>query len=129
MKLIHYKRIRGIALSGALLMALLSSCEYEYVQQPDLPPIVTELSLQSDVMPIFNQRCNMSGCHAAGAVPPDLSPANAHADLMNRNMIDVQNPTNSILYKSITVGSMKSFATPAQAQVILTWIQQGAKNN
>lgn len=107
---------------------LLSSCEYEFVE-PDNTPVTTDLSFADDIIPIFNASCNFSGCHAAGAVPPDLTAAGAYNSLHALNMVDVDNPSNSRLYKSITTGTMKTFSDAAQAKLILAWIQQGAKNN
>lgn len=106
----------------------ISSCEYEFVE-PDRTPITTEVSFATDIVPIFNTSCNFSGCHAAGAVPPDLSPAGAYNSLIQLNQVNTEDPSNSILYVSITTGSMKSFSNTDQAKLILAWIQQGAKNN
>lgn len=129
MKLMKSKKVTRLALAGAILMTLLSGCEYDYMDFPEPPPITTELKFSSDIIPIFNESCNMSGCHSAGAFDPDLSPANAYASLTSRNMIDTVTPANSILYKVMATGSMKSYSTSLQAQTVLTWIQQGAKNN
>ncbi|HCT71202.1 hypothetical protein SDC9_28190 [bioreactor metagenome] len=108
--------------------AIISSCEYEFVE-PDRTPITTEVSFATDIVPIFNASCNFSGCHAAGAVPPDLSPAGAYNSLILLSQVNTSDPLNSVLYKSITTGSMKSFSNADQAKLILAWIQQGAKNN
>lgn len=115
-------------LVGIALIALLSGCEYEFIQ-PVKIPVNNELKFSTDIIPIFNQSCNMSGCHAAGAIAPDLTPANAYNSLMQLEMVDAANPTNSVLYKSMHEGSMKSFSTTVQTQTILQWIQLGAKNN
>lgn len=129
MKLIKSKKVTRLALAGAILMTLLSGCEYDYMDFPEPPPITTELKFSSDIIPIFNESCNMSGCHSAGAFEPDLSAANAYASLNSLNMIDTAAPSNSIIYKVMATGSMKSYSTPIKAQTVLTWIQQGAKNN
>lgn len=129
MKLINSKKVTRLALAGAILMTLLSGCEYDYMDFPEPPPITTELKFSSDIIPIFNESCNMSGCHSAGAFDPDLSPANAYASLNSLNMIDTETPANSILYKAMATGSMKNYSSAIKNQTILTWIQQGAKNN
>lgn len=117
-----------LSIAGLALIALLSGCEYDYIQ-PDNAPITTEVKFSSDIIPIFETSCNMSGCHSAGATPPDLSPANAYTDLFQTAMIDTITPTNSVLYTSMHSGSMKKYSTPTQTQTILAWIEQGAKNN
>jgi len=74
-------------------MALFTGCEYEYIEKPTLPPITTELKFSTDIIPVFNQSCNNAGCHAAGAIPPDLSPANAYSALTRRWLYDTANPS------------------------------------
>ncbi|MCO5263614.1 MAG: hypothetical protein M9901_12120 [Lentimicrobium sp.] len=126
------KRRSLINLATILLIpafsAMVGSCEYEFVE-PDQTPVTTEVSFATDIVPIFNASCNFAGCHAAGAVPPDLSPAGAYNSLIQLNQINTDNPSGSLLYTSITSGSMKSFSNAEQAKLILAWIQQGAKNN
>lgn len=118
----------AIAVVAIALMTLLSGCEYEYVEPEIIIPPDT-VSFATDVMPIFNASCNMSGCHASGAFAPDLSPANAYNNLMSEGRIDTANPSTSPFYIKITTGSMKSFTTAVQASVILAWIEKGALNN
>lgn len=118
-----------IAIAAIAIMALLSGCEYEFVEPERVPVPTEEISFATDIMPIFNSSCNMSGCHAAGAFSPDLSPSNAYNSLTQNNLIDQNTPSNSLIYTSVSSGSMKSFATATDASIILAWIQQGAKNN
>jgi hypothetical protein len=117
-----------IMLFSALFLVILGGCEYEVVE-PDRTPVTEEVLFSGKIIPIFNTSCNFSGCHSAGAVPPDLTPAGAYASLMSLNQIDTANPANSILYKSMTTGSMKNYSNSDQAKLILAWITQGAKNN
>lgn len=117
-----------IAIVALAFTTLLSGCEYEFIE-PEFIPIPTQVSFTTDIMPIFNTSCNMSGCHAAGAASPDLSPANAYASLMQGSFIDTENPATSLLYTAMASGSMKTFSTPAQAALVLAWIEKGALNN
>ena len=116
----------GIALAASTL--LFSGCEYDYAE-PDLTPITTEVSFAADVVPIFNNSCNFSGCHSAGATLPDLTPNGAYESLLDNNMIDTENPANSELYKSMNSGSMKKYSTPEETKIIFAWIEQGALEN
>ncbi len=132
MKLLKIKTATFIALIGLFSASLFSGCEYDYVADFPAPPLDTtlpDLSFKDVIIPIFNESCNSSSCHGVGAIPPDLSPSNAHSSLMSTGMIDVANPTASILYTKMHTGSMMSFATEEQTAKVLTWIQQGAKNN
>lgn len=129
MKLFKHRKVTRLALSGAVLMALFTGCEYEYIQEPELPPITTELKFSTDIVPIFNEKCNNAGCHSAGGIAPDLSPANAFNSLTTGGFINTETPAASELYTVMSTGSMKSFSTAEYNQKVLTWIEQGAKNN
>jgi len=110
-----------------LLAALMSACTYETIAPPEEAEIPDVVSFNDNIIPIFNDKCNNSGCHNAGGQRPDLSPANAYNSLVyGGNYIDTEFPEESELYKKITVGSMKNYATPNNAAFILEWIKQGA---
>jgi hypothetical protein len=129
MRLIKIKKVTRFAFAGALLMTLFSGCEYDYILTPPAPPITEEVKFSTDIIPIFNGGCNVSGCHATGAWDPDLTPANAYSSLTSLNLIDTVTPKNSILYKVMSTGSMKAYSTPDDANHVLAWITQGAKQN
>lgn len=129
MKLSNCKKAARIAFAGVILMTLVSACEYEYAEFPEPVPSEVEVKFSTEIVPIFVSSCNSSSCHGTGAVPPDLTPANAYSSLMELNQVDTANPANSILYKKMATGSMAQFSTAAQAQAVFDWISQGAKNN
>lgn len=95
--------------------------------------ITRDVSYATDVLPIFEKSCSLSGCHNAGGIAPDLSSANAYNSLTNGGYIDVANPENSRLYGyvsgSLTPVMPVSGADPEIAAMILAWIKQGAQNN
>jgi hypothetical protein len=117
-----------IALMGILAW---QSCQYEWLDPVDYvpPPPGDTTSFSQDIIPIFTEGC--VSCHTTGGIPPDLTPANAYADLFAKNMIDVVNPEKSILYIEVaTGGSMAKYAPPGDPDdIILTWIKEGALNN
>lgn len=117
-----------LSLFLAVFVLPFAGCEYDYVE-PDNAPIDTQVSFSGDVVPIFNSSCNFSGCHSAGAVSPDLTPANAYKSLFDEDMIDKKNPANSELYTEVNKGSMKKYSTPDKNKIILAWITQGALDN
>lgn len=106
----------------------LSACEYEWIQ-PEKVEVPETLSFSADIMPIFNNGCNINVCHGAGATPPDLTEANAYGALFDGGYIDTLTPGASILYTSMKSGSMQQYTNPGDEQIILAWIKQGAKNN
>jgi hypothetical protein len=88
----------------------------------------------TDIQPIFNASCNMSGCHDGAMAEPNLTAANAYAALAG--YINTSAPASSLIYTEVTLpaGSpaMPESGTPltsAQTAKILTWIQEGATNN
>lgn len=132
MKLSKIKTATFIALIGLFSASLFSGCEYDYVADFPAPPIDTtlpDLSFKDEIIPIFNESCNSSSCHGTGAVPPDLTPDNAYSSLTSLDMINIAQPNQSVLYLTMHSGSMKTFSTEEQTAKVLTWIQQGAKNN
>lgn len=122
------KLVPMMILLAAGFMLALNSCSYDWIEYEE-PVIPDTVSFKSDIVPIFNQSCNASGCHSAGGFDPDLSPENAYGDLINGGYIDTANPEGSTLYLSIASGSMKTYAQPGDAELILEWIKDGANNN
>jgi hypothetical protein len=118
----------AIAIAAFAILALLTGCEYDFVEPDNTPPPAT-ISFATDIVPVFNASCNMAGCHATGAAEPDLTPANAFNSLQSGGFISTADPASSLLYTSMATGSMKPFSTTSQANLILAWIQKGALNN
>jgi hypothetical protein len=110
-------------------MAAWQSCQYEWVE-PVKTVVPEVVSFSANIQPIFNQSCNISGCHSTGGTAPDLTPANAYADLFSMNLIDLATPANSKLYTKVaTGGAMNKYSQPGDPEIILKWIQEGALNN
>lgn len=119
-----YLTIIMLLLAVALIMG---SCEYDNPQP--FPEVVDTVSFSADIIPYFDQSCNMGGCHITGAVKPDLTAANAYSSLFAEDNIDLDNPEDSKLYTKIDGGSMAQYSTPASAALVLAWIKQGALDN
>ena len=107
----------------ALAVCTTASCEKEvYVPFPT-PDVI---SYTQDIQPFFNAKC--TNCH--GNAAPNLESPDSYDNLINGGYIDLSNPANSALYISIDVGgSMESYATSEDRQLVLKWIEQGALNN
>jgi hypothetical protein len=112
----------------AVLMGLLSlwSCEYEKIYPEPLPPVTDTVHYSTDIQPIWNSGC--VGCHNTGATAPDLSAANSYNALMNGGFVIPSDPDDSKIYTEM-IGGMSSYTNASQANLVLVWIQQGAKNN
>jgi hypothetical protein len=116
---------------GLVMSFSLVSCEWEEYKVSDIP--IEEVSFSNDIMPIFNQSCNSVGCHNAGGIPPDLSPANGWQDLYDTDMIDLDNPANSELYVRMIDNAspmpLNGVLSPTVTNTVLVWIEEGAKDN
>jgi hypothetical protein len=128
-------RIRKMIMLGSLpgvLLFMLTGCYSDQVLPMDPVVIVGEVSFKEDLIPIFNNDCNGSGCHN-GSVKPNLLPANAYSSLLNGGYINKTDPSASSLYKWMT-GDKGTPMPPAGTNAtynakVLAWIEQGALNN
>lgn len=127
------KQIISILAAGTFLVFLAGSCYYDATLEPLTPEVTTDVSFSKDIVPIFNQSCNSSGCHNAGGVSPDLTPANAYNSLNSGNYINVASPEDSELYRWMR--GQRGLPMPLSGPdanynaTVLAWIKQGALNN
>ena len=118
MKRLFYLLFAAV-LTGLLLFG---SCEKVVYPIPELPDTV---SYSLDIQPIWDNKC--VSCHS-GSRDPDLRPDNSYASLIDGGYVDTDNPEDSELIKKL-YGSHDARATETEKQVILLWIEEGAKNN
>jgi hypothetical protein len=94
--------------------------------------VTKEISFASDILPIFNSSCSLSGCHNSVGHVPDLSAPKAYTSLLNGYVLP-ENPESSPLYQWMK--GYKSTPMPVSGVnnsycgLVLAWIKQGAKNN
>jgi len=122
-----------------LLFALglfLNACTYDYIAVPpkEEPPVVdptVTILFATQITPIFVSKC--VACHTTGGTAPDLTAANAYAAIKAKSLINATTPESSLIYTypnpaNASLHSWKKYSA-AEAQLVLTWLQQGAKNN
>lgn len=129
--------ISTLALALLILFAVgPSGCTYDsgIILPPDIDIDTTvQVSFTGDVLPLFDQSCNYSGCHATGDVPPDLTATNAYVELFEGGYIDTIAPIESELMQWM-LGN-RDLDMPLTGpdeeinKTVLTWITQGAKDN
>jgi len=121
-----------IFLAGMVLTVFsgLGACTYDTIKYTPVET-PTVVSFSNDIIPVFESGCALSGCHASGNIPPDLSAVNAYNSLMLGGYVetDTTMAEQSIIYQKITTGSMAKYATDQDRALILKWIEQGAQNN
>lgn len=114
------------------LIISISSCNYDYYVEPHYE-ITDTVSFENDILPIFNNSCNTSGCHNTGGIAPDLTPLNAYNNLFLYNLVDTANPELSVLYERMNSSSKPMPSSgklpPLQIATVLAWIDQGGNNN
>lgn len=119
----------------AFLIVSLQSCYNVTTVFEAADEVTFEVSLTKDIFPIFNNSCNISGCHSAGGIKPDLSETNAYSALNNGGYLNSGNPAQSELY--LWVSGQRAAEMPPGGpanpsnlnNLILAWINQGALNN
>jgi hypothetical protein len=126
------KKICGF-LAGVFLLMLPGCYKNSTVISETGNEITRTVSFSTDIIPIMNSNCSMSGCHNTGGKAPDLSEANAYNSLTNGGYVTVDDPQTSSLYLWMT--GKKGTPMPVSGinkdynALILAWIRQGAINN
>lgn len=114
------------------------SCKYDKAEnQPCNGTTPDTVSFSADVLPIFRASCSISGCHtsASNAGHLNLEDSQAYTELSHQGSgyINLTTPTHSILYSQMNSSSQPMPPTgkldDCKINLILKWIQQGAKNN
>jgi len=134
MTMINFKSItKSLVITYCLGQLAACSKDYNFTPAPVpyVPPCDTcatvELSLKTDILPIFTSKCN--SCHSS--IKPILTAAAAYASLAT--YVNTGTPANSLLLTTFdSPGKMSSVTTTitaADKKKILDWITQGAKNN
>jgi hypothetical protein len=124
------KTIFKILSISVFTLMILQSCTYVVpVDEEIIPPPEEGFSFADDVQPIF-VTLNCTSCHGGNSPSKGL---NLEADVAYTNivpsLIDSDNPDQSVIYtKALTPHMGKSY-TQNQAATILSWIEDGAKDN
>ena len=88
-------------------------------------------SFNADILPILTNRCALAGCHAAGGQHGvDLRTYDTLK--AGRAIVIAGDAKESEMVKQIVQGRMPPGGPPleaAQTQLIIDWINEGAKNN
>jgi hypothetical protein len=89
------------------------------------------VSFQTELAPMFNTSCAVSGCHVTGAHKPYLTPAVSYGEIVNGGYVNLANPKESKLYQMITGEMAQYMPDPVKTntQKVYDWIRNGAPNN
>ncbi|MBW8331490.1 MAG: hypothetical protein K0M40_05705 [Prolixibacteraceae bacterium] len=122
---------RTIFLILILFSLFLNSCKYDFILPEVVPPIDNggePISFSTQVAPIFSTGNKCTACHKPGDKSPDLTAANAFAQLVP-NHVNTASPESSKIYTVAKSGTHYASISASQAAIILLWITEGAKDN
>jgi hypothetical protein len=82
-------------------------------------------SFSADVVPILNQ-CNT--CHTHGWTPSSTASV-FYTNLVSKGYVNPTTPTSGKIYQKVSGGHPSSVITSTQKNTIITWVNEGSKNN
>ena len=99
----------------------------EAAVDPDGPP--QAVSYKTDIAPMLNSKCALSGCHVSGAHKPYMLTDISYNQIVGGGFVNTIIPKESTIYKMIN-GEMKEYIpSAADRQKVYDWIRTGALNN
>jgi hypothetical protein len=123
---------------GTMSILIIAGCYKAatlYPNPDDVTLVNKEVSLTSDIIPVFNQSCAISGCHVSGGTSPDLTASKAYNSLINGGFVNIADPKSSKIFMRLTgkitpAMPLNGTTNPSNINaLVLTWITQQAKNN
>jgi len=113
----------GFSLAGCYKDVILPDVAVD----PDGPP--QAVSYKTDLAPLFNSSCALSGCHVNGGHKPYMNSDISYLQITNGGFVNTIIPKQSKLYLMIN-GEMKEYIpSPSDRQKVYDWIRNGAPNN
>lgn len=121
----NFKHFTVIAALSITLIWGMQSCQHESMGDPN-----AAICFERDILPIFNSKCAMSGCHDAGTSAEGYTLDN-YKNIVSDGIV-AGKPNKSEVYESIADGEMppKGYTklSDAEKQMLYDWIVDGAKN-
>ena len=112
---------------------LLNACTYDFIAQEVVTPVdpTVDVLFSTQILPIFSASC--IACHKTGGQAPDLTAANAYNSIKSMNLANTAAPETSLIYTFPNPANTSAHTwqkySASEAELVLTWIKQGAKNN
>ncbi|MBL7962311.1 MAG: hypothetical protein JNM31_00575 [Flavobacteriales bacterium] len=141
----------GLIVLAVLLLFTLPGCKHE----PLFPPVddnggngggggtdpdpcdPNTVYFQQQVLPLLISNCAIPGCHNTATDDNDWIEITSFTSLMNSGIVSPGNPWDSDMIEVVMETDPDKVMprppmpplSPAQIQLLITWIQQGAQNN
>jgi hypothetical protein len=129
------KWIKQTLMAFAAIVVMVS-CEYEFIEvvTPEPPDpndsTVDTVYFSAQIEPIFaNSQC--LNCHN-GSIPPDLRAGNSYNSIVSDGLVTAGDPDASKIYwypHPVTGTHSTKYSSIDEANLIFSWINQGALNN
>ncbi len=123
---------RSIFLILIVFTVFLAGCKYSFILPEEVTPPNPDgqpVSFATQVQPIFTAKC--IECHKTGGTAPDLSEGKSYSQIVPAH-VNLTTPDESDIYKypspSSSMHTWRKYSSN-EANLVLTWIQEGAKNN
>lgn len=130
---------RSIFLIIVLFTLFISSCKYNFIVPiPDEVPVDTIpdtipgeqfVSFATQIQPIFTNKC--ISCHKAGGTAPNLVAGSSYNQIVPAH-VNLSKPEESDIYAYPAPATSKHTwkkYNSSEANLVLKWIKEGAKNN
>lgn len=121
-------RFKQFLVIGALALTFvwgMQSCQHESMGDPN-----AAICFERDILPIFNSKCAMSGCHDAGTAAEGYR-LDSYKQIVSQGIVKGK-PNSSEIYDEIAKNSMpprkSTQMTSEEKKLIYDWIAAGAKN-
>lgn len=117
-----------------LFSLFITGCKYDFIMPEEVPPIDNggePISFATQIAPIFSASNKCTSCHQPGGLGnPDLLTASSVYSNIVPAYVNTGAPETSKIYTNSTSGNHNNTKlTALQAQLLLTWITEGAQNN
>jgi hypothetical protein len=123
---------RSIFLILVLFTILITGCKYNFILPEEVTPPNPDgepVKYSTQVQPIFTAKC--IECHKPGGTAPDLTSGNSYNQVVPSH-VNLTKPEESDVYvfpsPTTAVHTWKKYSAN-EANLVLTWIKEGAKNN
>ncbi|MBS4043370.1 MAG: hypothetical protein KGZ59_06095 [Chitinophagaceae bacterium] len=115
--------IIGLSVTGCYKDTILPEIPID----PDGPP--QAVSFNTELKPLLQTKCALSGCHVTGAHKPYLTADVSYQQIVNGGFVNLAVPKQSILHVKLN-GEMREYMPSAiERQKVYDWIRNGAVNN
>ncbi len=126
---------QNIFLFMVLFAIVISSCKYNFIVpiEEEVPidtiPGDQPVSYATQIQPIFTNKC--ISCHKSGGTAPNLVAGSSYNQVVP-SQVNLSKPEESDIYSfpapTTSKHAWKKYNS-SEANLVLTWIKEGAKNN